>query len=353
MTKSSKRNIPCGVRRFALATMASLTLGVVGIASSAAVQAQSTTTFRAAFYQPEGHPIIELTKEALNKIEEQTEGRVKFRTYGASTLVPTTEMAAGVNDGTAFMAVWYMPYMSKTIPVFDIETIPVWTGGCDAIVKTFDNGLNDIYTEALKRQGLANVKVAGVSECLPRVLATRQEIRTPSDTQGVKIRSVGAEAEMFRSIGASPTNMTMDQVYEAMSRGIIDGVTNAIMMIEDRSQFELVKNVTNMDLTSVLMHVIYNPSMLEKLDPKDQEIVANGMKDVANHVRLGLTKLNEESAARVAEELNVKIYQPNAEEHQQWVAGAQESKEAFAAKGENDELIKRGLKLVYKYNPQN
>jgi len=49
----------------------------------------------------------------------------------------------------------------------------------------------------------------------------------------------------------------------------------------------------------------------------------------------------------------VKIYQPNAEEHQQWVAGAQESKEAFAAKGENDELIKRGLELVYKYNPQN
>ncbi len=340
-----------GLRRFAFAAMVTVALTLSGIAASTA-QAK-TTTFRAAFYQPDGHPIVELSKEVFSKIEKETEGRVKFRTYPASTLIPTTEMASGVNDGTAFMAIWYMPYMSKTIPLFDIETIPVWSGGCKAIVDAYNGGLNDIYTQALSRQGLTSVKVAGVSECLPRVLATRKEVKIPKDATGVKVRSVGAESDMFKSMGASPVNMTMDQVYEALSRGIIDGVTNAFMMIEDRSQFELVKHVTNMSLASVLMHVIYNPSMLDKLDPADRKVVEDGMKEVADHVRDGLSKLNEESMARAADTLGVKLYDPNEEEHKEWVAAAQESRKIFEDRAAGDPLIQKGLELVYKFNPQN
>ena len=338
-----------GLRRFAFAAVASVVLTFSGIAASTAQT--KTTTLRAAFYQPDGHPIVELSKEVFNKIEKKTDGRVKFRAYPASTLIPTTEMASGVNDGTAFMAIWYMPYMSKTIPLFDIETIPVWSGGCKAIIDAYDGGLNDLYTQALNRQGLTKVKVAGVSECLPRVLATRKEMKVPKDATGVKIRSVGAESDMFKSMGASPVNMTMDQVYESLSRGVIDGVTNAFMMIEDRSQFEIVKNVTNMSLASVLMHVIYNPSMLDKLDKADRKIVEEGMLEVANHVREGLSKMNEQSIARVSATQGVKVYTPNEEEHKEWVAAAQQSKKGFEAKAVNDPLIKEGLELVRKYNP--
>gem|GEM_PF-979248 len=344
--------LPHGLRRAAIAATAAVTLALFGTAVPTAARAASPTVLKAAFYQPDGHPIIELSKEVLDKIERETEGRVKFRTYASSTLMPTTEMASGVNDGTAFMAIWYMPYMSKTIPLFDIETIPVWTGGCKGIVESFDAGLNDVYTEALKRQGLTNVKVAGVSECLPRVLAVRKQVRTPADSKGVKVRSVGAEAEMFKEIGASPVNMTMDQVYEAMSRGIIDGVTNAFMMIEDRSQFELVKHVTNMDLTSVLMHVIYNPSMLSKLEPRDRQVVEDGMKAVAEHVRVGLSKLNEQSVAKATSSLGVQVYQPNAAERKEWSEAARSSRKAFEEKGAGDPLIKRGLDYVYRFNPQ-
>lgn len=338
-----------GLCRFVFVAAATVVLTFSGVAVSTA-QAK-TTTFRAAFYQPDGHPIVELSKEVFNKIEKETEGRVKFRAYPASTLIPTTEMAAGVNDGTAFMAIWYMPYMSKTIPLFDIETIPVWSGGCKAIIDAYNGGLNDLYTQALNRQGLAKVKVAGVSECLPRVLATRKEVKVPKDATGVKIRSVGAESDMFKSMGASPVSMTMDQVYESLSRGIIDGVTNAFMMIEDRSQFELVKNVTNMSLASVLMHVIYNPSMLDKLDKADRKIVEEGMREVADHVREGLSKMNEESIVRASQTLGVKVYTPNAEEHKEWVAAAQQSKKGFEAKAAEDPLIKEGLALVKKHNP--
>lgn len=326
---------------------------VIGLGGGYASSVEAQTVLKAAFFQPAGHPIVELTKEGLAKIEKETEGRVKFTTYPSSTLVPTAEMASGVDDGTAFLAIWYMPYMSKTIPLFDIETVPVWTAGtCKAIIDAYDAGLNDVYTEALKRQGLQNVKVAGVTECFPRVLAARHEVRTPSDAKGLKVRSVGSEADMFRGIGASPVNMTMDQAYEALSRGIIDGITNAFMMIYERGQLEPLKHVTNMNLTSVLMHLIYNPSMLSKLDPRDRAIVEKGLKDLTVHVRVGLDKRSAETIASAPGKFGTVIYEPTEADRKQWNQAADATRKAFEARAEKDPLIKKALTYVYQFNPK-
>lgn len=346
------QGVRSGMRRMAIAVGLPLMTALLGTLAPNA-EAQGQTVLKAAFYQPAGHPIVELAKESLAKIEKATEGRVKFAIYASSTLVPTAEMASGVDDGTAFMAIWYMPYMSKTIPLFDIETIPVWTAGtCKAIIDAYDAGLNDVYTEALKRQGLANVKVAGVSECLPRVLAARKEVRVPADAKGLKVRSVGAEADMFKFIGASPVNMTMDQAYEALSRGIVDGITNGFMMLYERSHLEPLKHVTNMNLTSVLMHVIYNSATLAKLDPRDRPTVEKGMKEVAEHVRAGLDKRNAETIASSGGKFGTRIYQPTEAERKEWIEAAQASRKAFEARAANDPLIKKGLGYVYQFNPR-
>ncbi len=351
MSEPIWKAVQVAATRFAVAAVVPL---AVALAGGYPIVAQAQTVLKAAFYQPAGHPIVELTKEALTKIEKETDGRVKFAFYPSSTLVPTAEMGSGVDDGTAFMAIWYMPYMSKTIPLFNIETVPVWTAGtCKAIVDAYDAGLNDVYTEALKRQGLANVKVAGVTQCLPRVLAARHEIRTPSDAKGLKVRSVGSEADMFKGMGASPVNMTMDQAYEAMSRGIIDGITNAFMMIYERGQLEPLKHVTDMNLTSVLMHLIYNPSMLNKLDARDRATVEKGMKDVAAHVRAGLDKRSAETIASAPAKFATVIYVPTESDRKQWNQAAEATRKAFEAGAEKDPLIKKALTYVYQFNPKN
>jgi len=318
-----------------------------------AMPAQSKTVFNAAFYQPAGNPIVELTREGLQQIEKETEGRVSFKVFPSSTLVPTREMATAVDEGTAFMAVWYMPYMSKTIPLFDIETVPVWTAGtCDAIIQTYDNGLNDLYTKALGQQKMPNIRVAGVSMCLPRVLGTtKKPVKVPDDVKGLRIRSVAAEAKMFASIGANPVNMTNDQVYESLSRGIIDGMTNAFNVMDERRDLEMIKYVTNTDLTWVLMHVIYNEKMLEKLDPKDRETVKAGMKKVADHVRNGLQARSDKSVAEAPGKYNVTIHQPTPDERKLWLQAADKTRLEFEAKADSDPLIKEGLSLVHKYNP--
>ena len=89
-------------------------------------------------------------------------------------------MASVVDDSTAFVAIWYMPYMSTIIPLFDIETIPVLSAGtCKANIDAYEHGLNDGNTEALKRQGRRGIRGRVATEEKPEIRQVRsQEARS-------------------------------------------------------------------------------------------------------------------------------------------------------------------------------
>lgn len=335
-------------RRISLAASLCLALFSTGVHAADPVK---QIVLKCAFYQPINHPIFVLGKESLSKIEAATEGRVKFVLYPSSTLVPTTEMASGVDDGTAFCANWYMPYMSKTIPLFNIETLPIWTSAnLQSVVNAYDEGINDLYTEALHRQGLKNTKVAGVSEALWRVLGTKKAVRTPADIKGMKIRTVGAEADMLRSMGANPINVTNDQTYEALSRGIAEGATNSFMMFAARGYFEYLKYVSELNVMPVLMHIIYNTKELDKLDPRDRPTVEKAMKELATYTREGLSRLNEASIKESPKKFGMQIIQLSPADREVWFKGAASTNQAFEAS--KDPLVQKALAIVYKTNPR-
>ena len=107
------------------------------------------------FRQPAGHPKVELVKESLTKTEQGTEVWVKFSRCPSPTLVPATDMANVFANGTACMAIWYVPYMSKNVPLFYIEAVPVWiVGTCKWIIETYEHRHHNVYTKVLRRHGL-------------------------------------------------------------------------------------------------------------------------------------------------------------------------------------------------------
>ena len=306
---------------------------------------------RVAYYSPDNHPLTMAAKEVLGDIEKLTQGRVKMKMFASHSLLPTKEMAAGVNDGTAFCANWYLPYLAKTIPLLKIETLPVWTSGhYKAVIAAYENGLNDLYTQALQRQGLKNLKVAGVSMCLWRVLTTKGKlVKVPSDAKGMKIRSVGAEADMWRSIGASPVNITTPQTYEALARGVADGATNYLETMMNRKWLEHTNYVTTINLTPVLMHIIYNYKMLDKLQPQDKVIVETGMKLLAQITRLRIFEREGYAFTTIPGKFKTVIYVPNSEEHEKWVKAAAPLVTQYAKS--DDPLVQKALAIVRKYNP--
>lgn len=338
-------------KRFATVLTLVLAASVLCLGFGSAVSAKPVE-LRVAYYQPDNHPLTHAAKEVFADIEKMTQGRVKMKLYTSHSLVPTKEMAIGVNSGVAFCANWYLPYLAKTIPLLKIETLPVWTSGnYKAIIAAYENGLNELYTKALQRQGLENIKVAGVSMCLWRVLTTKKKlVKVPADAKGLKIRSVGSEADMWRSIGASPVNITTPQTYEALARGVTDGATNYLETMINRKWLEHTDYVTCMNLSPVLMHIIYNYKMLDKLEPQDKVIVETGMKLLAQVTRLRILEGEGYAFTTAPSKFNTVIYIPDAKEHKAWVQAAQPVVADYVKS--EDPLVQEGLKIVRKYNPQ-
>ena len=70
-----------------------------------------------------------------------------------------------------------------------------------------------------------SVHVLFLSATGPKILyTTKTPVRTLEDMKGLKIRGTGKIADTLKALGASPVPLEMVDVYEALRRGVIDGV---------------------------------------------------------------------------------------------------------------------------------
>jgi TRAP-type C4-dicarboxylate transport system substrate-binding protein len=80
----------------------------------------------------------------------------------------------------------------------------------------------------------------------PNIMIMRDKvIRTPADLQGLKIRVAGATAaEVATALGATPVQMPINQVYNALETGLIDGVFTGSSTLDDFKLDEVANSFT-------------------------------------------------------------------------------------------------------------
>lgn len=80
----------------------------------------------------------------------------------------------------------------------------------------------------------------------PNVFIMRNAvIRTPADLAGLKVRVAGATAaEVATALGATPVQMPINQVYNAMQTGLIDGVITGASTLNDFKLDEVANSYT-------------------------------------------------------------------------------------------------------------
>ncbi len=80
----------------------------------------------------------------------------------------------------------------------------------------------------------------------PNVMIMREKvIREPSDLEGLKIRVAGATAgKVAEALGATPVQMPINQVYNALQTGLIDGVFTGSSTLDDFKLDEVANSFT-------------------------------------------------------------------------------------------------------------
>ncbi|MDH5797522.1 MAG: TRAP transporter substrate-binding protein [Paracoccaceae bacterium] len=183
-------------------------------------------------FTPPFHTINASVIEKLNAdLTAATGGSVTVRGYHGGELgAGPVEQYVRVLQGAADIA-WGLPgYTSsqfgKTMIAELPGAIPDDMPGYEALWNAFDSDLKGEFPGA---------KVLALWTSEPNIMIMKDKaINSPSDLAGLKIRVAGATAaEVATALGATPVQMPIGQVYNALQTGLIDGVFTGASTLSD------------------------------------------------------------------------------------------------------------------------
>ncbi|CUH40602.1 Neu5Ac-binding protein [Jannaschia seosinensis] len=195
---------------------AALTLGAMPAA------AQEVTLKLHQFLPAQANVPTQILDVWADNVEADSEGRIEVERYPSMQLGGSPpELMDQVIDGVADV-IWtvngYTPGRFPSSEVFELPFIVT-----DA--RAASSAYWQMYEEHMQDE-FPGVKILGTWVHGPGMIHANQEIRTPDDMQGVKVRGATRLVNsLLETLGATPVGMPVPAIPEALSKGVVDGTT--------------------------------------------------------------------------------------------------------------------------------
>lgn len=161
----------------------------------------------------------------LRRIESATNQRIKFQEYWSSTLLPAKSEPDGLKSGMADFAFFQQRYEKSKFPLFNITCVPGVANDVRASVAAMGELAKMPAVKAeFDKAGI--VLIAPGTTVKRGIFTGKKPIRKLDDLKGMKIRSEASG--ILNGVGATTVNIASGEMYEAMERGVIDGISTSI-----------------------------------------------------------------------------------------------------------------------------
>jgi TRAP-type C4-dicarboxylate transport system substrate-binding protein len=206
-------------------------------------------------------------------VEKLTNGTVKIKAFPAGALMPVPGMLDAVRTGTMEAAVYPEGIYAGAVPVCEIGGgLPyAFANLNEAWIFMWHRGFVDILREEYARQ---NVYVIPF-EAFNVGLMTKKPVNQLADLKGMKFRSHSSVAKWLEQGGASVVSIPSNELYTALSTGVVDGANwgDAGPMYEMKFQ-ETVKNYMLPEPgTGAWNSVMINKDVWNKFTPEQKQAV--------------------------------------------------------------------------------
>ena len=309
-------------RRFAFFALSTLLFSLSAWKSSHAVDLIISHPF------PARHVQHRLLLEPFKKeLEEKSKGRIKVTIHPGGALAAAPAHYENVVAG-AFDIGWTLQgYTPGRFPLSGIIELPFLWSSAQEATRVFWQMLEEL--PALQNE-YRDVKVLATwTHDLGQLYTTVKPVRTLEDLRGLKIRAPGpVQVSMLRALGAVPVTMPAGEIYDALERGVVDGLVIGLSAIKGFRLDQLVKHATLANSYVAAMIVAMNQQSYKKLSTEDRALVDSltgrqmallGAKNYDDEADDGLAALKKAKA---------NIYQLAPAEMEKWKQGtAQVSKE--------------------------
>lgn len=211
-----------GRRKFLVGAAAA---GTAAVAMPSVSRAQ-TVTWKYQSTWPSRDIFHEFANDFAKRVNEMSGGRLKLEVLAAGAVVPAFQMQdavhAGILDaGHGVCAYWYGK--RKAFSLFGTPPSFGWDATGFLGWMNYGGGY-DLYNELVGNILKLNVVgfLTGPMPCQP-LGWFKKEIKSADDIRGLKYRTVGLAADLFRELGAAVTILPGGEIVPALERGVIDG----------------------------------------------------------------------------------------------------------------------------------
>jgi TRAP-type C4-dicarboxylate transport system substrate-binding protein len=158
-------------------------------------------------------------EEFCRDLEKRTNGQLKVDYFAGGSLLKSTAMFDGVVDGVTDIGYSHVYYTAGRFLAMETCGLPIgYPSGWVA-----SQCMNDFYQE-FKPKKFDAVKVLWWNASPNSAIATaKKPIRKLEDLKGLTIRAPGTAGEVIKALGGTPAPTPMMEVYDAISKGVIDG----------------------------------------------------------------------------------------------------------------------------------
>jgi TRAP-type C4-dicarboxylate transport system substrate-binding protein len=192
---------------------------IVVFAMPSGSAAQKVITLKYTNFFPAPHANSIIASQWCKEVETRTNGRVKINYFPGATLTPAAQTYDSVVKGIADIGLSCQAYTRGKFPLTEVIDLPL--GYKSGLVAT--HMINEFYKKFRPKE-YDETKVMYLHAHGPGLVDTKRPVTRLEECKGLKIRSTGLSAKVVQALGGAPVGMPMTESYDALSKGVADGI---------------------------------------------------------------------------------------------------------------------------------
>ena len=259
-----------------------LILALLLFASACAQPAPKTIILKIGSWMPERHPASQWMHHYVEIVTEKTGGRVQFEEYYGGALGGARDQLDNLKAGVFDIAPWIGSIDPAKTPMSDFYIQP-WVPSTDLMIRQRINyemfQLPALREEAAKWDAM-QLPWQPIMADDYRLYTTDKPVKNLDELKGLKLMSAGGIGEALALAGAGVVTMPWPELYDALSKGVVDGSASALPTVMGYKIYEVVKYRTEFKIGLEHPQHFIKLSVYNKL-PKDiQKILIDSSKDM-------------------------------------------------------------------------
>lgn len=260
-------------RTFVKGTAAGAAIAPFFIGRPALAADEPEFTLKFATVAPSGTPWHKLAKRFKKHVGEQSEGRIKVKTYLGGALGDEISTAEATKRGTIQGWGGSMGALASAVPELSCLELPYLFKSAKQAYTTLDK-TRDELSGLLESRGY---KLAVFSQNGFRSIGSTFPIHSMADLKGRKMRSLQNDVHLatWKAFGAAPTPLAITELLSSLQTGVVDGFDNTPLFTFAAALYMATTHFTVTEHIFQPACVVYSMKFWESLPKELQEALTS------------------------------------------------------------------------------